>query len=427
MFNKPTLITTKEFTNKNNNSLFIGGANCEYKIKNVKILVLEGDHTQNPPNGYIEGLKSVGDTTDEIVVSSVKGDGNLVEYMELNGVSTGDGGNYTDSKYVRTNYITVEPNQTYYTKPSTNVSYNNYVVYFYDSNKSFLGHRSGLTSEFTTITNTKFIRIDMKKPDGTGNTQEDVNNCDFVVSKYRVSEYIPHQSDKKRLLYYNNETQTWGKPILRQWDSIEKHANGKYYYHQRSGEVVLNGSENWLSLNITNELFNRAYISIPDKKYGVDNFISDKIKFKTNDINKVDIGCAWGNVGNNTIWVTFPKSIDSIGKWKNELQANNVTVVYQLAEEKVYECTNIDLITYNGETNYVVNSGVLSPKSTLKVHNNISNVVSLLQKKVSLLEDKFIQGLKQVLAGDMYSLAELLYPEDFISEEEPSDVPTLLI
>ena len=31
-------------------------------------------------------------------------------------------------------------------------------------------------------------------------------------------------------------------------------------------------------------------------------------------------------------------------------------------------------------------SGAIVPRTTLKVHNNISNVVSLLQKKVSLLE-----------------------------------------
>ena len=44
------------------------------------------------------------------------------------------------------------------------------------------------------------------------------------------------KADKKRLLYYNEETQSWEKPILRQWDSIEKHADGKYYYHVRSIE-----------------------------------------------------------------------------------------------------------------------------------------------------------------------------------------------
>ena len=118
------------------------------------------------------------------------------------------------------------------------------------------------------------------------------------------------------------------------------------------------------------------------------------------------------------------QDIEGFKQW---LQANNVTVVYQLAQEKIYECTNIDLITYANETNYIVECRAIAPKTTLKVHNNISNVVRTLQEKVSLLEDKFIMGLKQVLAGDMYSLATLLYPEDFVSEEESSDVPTLLI
>ena len=80
------------------------------------------------------------------------------------------------------------------------------------------------------------------------------------------------------------------------------------------------------------------------------------------------------------------KGLTSLEEAKQWLQTNPVTVVYQLAQEKVYECTNIDLITYEGETNYIVESGAIAPKSILKVHNNISNVVSLLQKKVSLLE-----------------------------------------
>ncbi|HSQ87406.1 hypothetical protein, partial [Romboutsia sp.] len=35
-----------------------------------KIVILEGDYTQNPPNGYFEGLANVGDGTNELVVSS---------------------------------------------------------------------------------------------------------------------------------------------------------------------------------------------------------------------------------------------------------------------------------------------------------------------------------------------------------------------
>ena len=123
----------------------------------------------------------------------------------------------------------------------------------------------------------------------------------------------------------------------------------------------------------------------------------------------------------------FTSYDNALSKFKENISNSNIVIVYQLAEEKVYECTNIDLITYANETNYIVESGAIAPKTTLKVHNNISNVVNILQEKVSLLENKFIKGLKNDLAGDMYSLAELLYPEDFVSEEEPIDVPTLLI
>ena len=114
--------------------------------QNLQVVLLEGDHTQNPPS-YFEGLKSVGEDVDEIVVSSNNNQPKQIETTDDNSITT-------------------------------------------------------------TIDNPNY------------------------------------QSDKKRLLYYNNETQTWEKPILREWDSIEKHADGKYYYHQRSGEVVLNGSEN---------------------------------------------------------------------------------------------------------------------------------------------------------------------------------------
>ena len=384
------------------------------------VILLEGDHTDKDIS-FFEGLKSVGQDTDEIVVSSVNGNGNLVEYIELNGVSSGAGEDYTNIIYVRTNYITVEPNQTYNIKHSTNVLYKDYVVYFYDSNKSYLGYKFGLTSEFTTVANTKFIRIDMKKADGTANTQEDINNCDFVVSKCKVSEYIPYQSDKKRLLYYNPNTQTWEKPILREWDSIEKHSDGKYYYHKRSGEVVLNGSESWAESEYGTKIpsmYTPFHTMRRAKSYS-NILISNR--FRTLINNAVDEEGISGYiedgyyVGQNWIYINTNKTVAELKQW---LQSNPVTVAYQLAKEEVYECTNLDLITYSGETNLIVNSGAIQPKITLKVLSNVSNVVKLLQEKVSVLENKFINGLKQVLAGDMMSLAHLLYPEDFENNHE---------
>ena len=265
-------------------------------------------------------------------------------------------------------------------------------------------------------------------------TVETVLKNTLITNSKTLNTYTPHQSDKKRLLYYNNETQAWEKPILREWDSIEKHADGKYYYHQRSGEVVLNGSESsWGKSGVNHDskdmlrfYVNANAISTPNNVIG--QIVSDKFNTNSYDgmFNDNIEGISVTQDGKIGIGILKSKlSTQDVAGFKKWLQANNVTVVYQLAEEKVYECTNIDLITYANETNYIVESGAIAPKSILKVHNNISNVVKILQEKVSLLENKFIEGLKQVLAGDMYSLAELLYPEDFREVETENEVMLL--
>ena len=147
--------------------------------------------------------------------------------------------------------------------------------------------------------------------------------CDFYVTNKTYTspnplvKYVMYREDEKRILYYNDETQTWGKPILREWDSIEKHSDNKYYYHVRSEEVP----------------------------------------YTEGDETKVD------HITDMT------------------------TTVKKASTEKVYECTNLDLITYTNETNLLVKSGVLNPKVTLKVKKGIGNVVTLLQNKVAMLED----------------------------------------
>ena len=206
------------------------------------------------------------------------------------------------------------------------------------------------------------------------------------------------KENEKRILYYNDETQTWEKPILKEWDSIEKHADGKYYYHQRSGEVVLNGSENWhrgsnndsktitsyFGCNIPN-IVNNNYVCC-------DNF--PRIDLDVS-LSRYELEGARNSSGN--IYININKarlSEDSLVGFKAWIQANPTTVVYQLAEEKVYECTDLDLITYSGETNLLVKSGVLNPKVTLKVKKGIGNVVTMLQNKVTMLEQMVYDLMK---------------------------------
>lgn len=401
------------------------------------VIILEGDYTQNPPS-YFEGLKSVGqsasnDGADEIVVSSVKGDGNLFDFSKLNGgeFTTLNGKNvykYTDnaSFYFYNGRFKKDTQYTITMTMFRDAGYetkglNLQIEYTDGTSKNF----SFTHSVTQTITSEQGKTI--KKLSGSYNhglkAYIDLDSICLNEGDVAIN-HQPHQTDEKRLLYYNEETQTWEKPILREGDSIEKHANGKYYYHQRSGEVVLNGSEGWTistPLEKTNTIF--AYTNVP-KNILNQYLLCDRFAYEKAldgyDVEGVRI--------NNGVQIRISKSklsTQDVAGFKQWLQANNVTVVYQLAQEKVYECTNIDLITYANETNYIVESGAIAPKSILKVHNNISNVVRILQEKVSLLENKFIEGLKKVLAGDMYSLAELLYPEDFEEVETENNIMLL--
>ena len=366
----------------------------EYITLSKDIIILEGDHTQNPPSGYIEGLKSVGqsattseDGADEIVVSSVT-NGNLFDGKWINGgIGLSNGVDNSWANYIKTSdFESIFGGVKYTYNAKIGVSISNSFVYLYDKDKNFtrtITNPGKLSATFTTFKNEVYCRFAIN---GASLTIDNFEGFELCIGDKTT--YTPHQSDKKRLLYYNEKTQTWEKPILRQWDSIEKHSNGKYYYHQRSGEVVLNGSENWKEFEKSDTHVKTSLIVNNIKNTSI--LICDRFKHY-----ELDYAGVWEYEGVSSINSHYgiiincqasKLSTQDVAGFKQWLQANNVTVVYQLAQEKVYECTNIDLITYANETNYIVESGVLSPKTTLKVHSNISNVVSLLQKKVSLLE-----------------------------------------
>lgn len=357
-------------------------------------IILEGDHTQNPPS-YFEGLKSVGqsattseDGVDEVSVESVNEnllDISMIKYLGDSSANTVPSIQITDSGFSAISniegcgvgYVVEVPLSGDYTLSYTNLT-NATVHYWSNLKNDFIPNLNDLVAGDR-------ISIDFK-PKVSGSFCAD--NIQFSFGK--KLEYTPYQSDKKRLLYYNEETQTWEKPILRQWDSIEKHADGKYYYHQRSGEVVLDGGQgnNWqLEKTNTNTLVLRHPNLKCIKNNENINVICDKFNPVKHSVGWVlDSECIHISIAGELHINISRSNANSLEDALNFLNSTNITVVYQLAQEKVYECTNIDLITYANETNFIVESGAIVPRTTLKVHNNISNVVSLLQKKVSLLE-----------------------------------------
>lgn len=379
------------------------------------IMVLDGDYTNKELPSYFEGLMSVGQDVEEVGFESVNS-GNLFDgELELGGFNIDTGAKeYTDPQFRSTNYISVKPNTTYtLTQPM--------VIYGYDKTYKYIksSYISNKNVTFTTHSNCHYIRFRSFNSDYI-EQYKDLKLMLVEGTKPKV--YTPHQSNKKPLLYYNPTTETWEKPILREWDTIEKHSDGKYYYHKRSEEVVFNGSENGWSIRTDREMEDTQMFTC---NIGGDfvtngndiNLISDKFN-STLDTFAKNVEGFYRVSGYIYIRILKSKlSTQDVAGFKSWLQANPITVVYQIAQEKIYECTNIDLMTYSGETNYIINSGAISPKSLLKVHNNLANVVKILQEKVNLLENTFIAGLKSVLSGDMYALATILYPEDFIQND----------
>ncbi len=388
--------------------------------QNLQVVLLEGDHTQNPPS-YFEGLKSVGqsattseDGADEIVVSSVNENLFDVESYasHINSLNDGVSKVELDGTTLKSILIgTVGKNFFSFNRRGSFIC----TCEFVDATKWRVQSRT-YDSGWTTSQSIKlpFGTYDELKVFSSENTS--IKNIQIKVSETN-SLYVPHKSDKKRLLYYNDETQTWEKPILREWDSIEKHSDGKYYYHQRSAEVVLNGSESWIKDGV--ELENTiqfALMNLP--RIPGTALVCDKFVYA--DVTSVDFE-GIKSYANSSIGIRIFKtklSTQDVNGFKQWLQANNLTVVYQLAQEKVYECTNIDLITYANETNYIVECGAISPKTTLKVHNNISNVVSLLQKKVSLLESdvtSYMITQNRLMLASRYNADNVTFKVDYPS------------
>lgn len=357
-------------------------------LKNFK---LEGRtliiNSQNEEVGAgVEGaiLKSVGEGVDEIVVSTVNKNLLDEDAMILGWINKNDGRFNFDTASKCSNYIYLHKG-TYYLDATVSGTNPGYAIY--SLGKEYIkGGKNGLI----TVDFDCFIRCTI-----------DINTraCLFVGNN--KSKYVPHKSDKKKILYYDTETQSWKKPTLRELDSIEEHSDNKYYYHKRSLQKTLKGEvvENWL-ITSNNEEYISFKINIVGAKptggtspYPVtaksDKFVWQDRAWDVNNISNGE-GFAFSNT-DSYLYVKIYKSkletqnVEGFKKW---LQVNPVTVVYQLAQEEVCECTPIDLIAFENETNYMINSGPIIPKSTFKCESSIGNVINTLKEKVGNLEDK---------------------------------------
>ena len=384
------------------------------QLQGLQILILEGDHTQNPPS-YFEGLMSVGEDVDKIEVLSRNE--NLCPQnflldtkLESTGVTS-----YNKGSIVGKDFIKVLPNTKYSLGDNRGNTLTTKLFGEYDKDKNFIRRiDGGKTGIITTSSDVYYIKVYIY--DTTSNLS--CENIKVQLNKGEVlSEYVPPQQDKKQILFHNSNGELEPIQELHEWDSIEKHSDNKLYYHKRSGKVVLNGSEEFYLVKTTDNTIvfgtDLSKVSINDLKM----ILSDKFNFIGDDIfEQIRIG----NSG-RSIFISILKSklpTQDVAGFKQWLQTNNVTAVYQLAQEEVYELASLHLDSYANETLILCNSGAISPKMEFSITSHINELVKAYGERINLLEEKVYQYMvtqNRMQLASTYSADSVTFKVDYFS------------
>ena len=391
-----------------------------------KTLIVNDENVEVEAGTEGAKLLSVGQDVDKIEVSSVKSDGNLFDTSSLKGVTINGatGEEAISNDWTCTDFINTKLGETYQFIRGTGATSggnDGYVyLYLYDVNKRYLGIRPDIGLNLV-----KYVIIDERVKYFRMAIKYNVNTVNGVAifKSTEPKPYTPHQSDKKQILFYNENGELEPITELHEWDSIEKHSDNKWYYHKRSGKVVLNGSEDWnyptgQDGNNTILLYSRISDAKINQNYPIcDRFNGTYLNIweSTTDIEGILIN------HNKDCILRISKSKlstqDAEG-FKQWLQANNVTVVYQLAEEKVYELAPLHLDSYANETLILCNSGAISPKMEFSITSHINELVKAYGERVNLLEEKVYQYMvtqNRMQLASTYSADSVTFKVDYFS------------
>ena len=322
--------------------------------KNVRLL--EGDCT-NLYYPYFEGLRSTFDNvlvTEEMVQQGLEKAENLGKYkcnVKVRGKNLLKNTNYEN---ITINGVTgiITSNTTRLTSDfikmpiSKNITVFNddkfkVAIRFYDVNKKYI-----YLKEFTDFINSKpnsiktisninamFFRVIITKIDDT----ETIAVNDLLNNKMQIEEGTVATSYEP--YYERTETVYLNSPLLK-GDEIVVKEDGLYHYH-KTNKVVLNGSESWninsSQIGVNTLLFgftlgfSLEYSCKPQSYLLSDAFVSNK-GYESNwasDTESIYINT------NKAIYFRINKlklSTQDLTGFKQWLQANPVTVVYELAE-----------------------------------------------------------------------------------------------
>lgn len=394
---KNDLYVNKDLTNVKNSNVINQLTNSKNGMING--LTLQGKTMYKRANGTVTDtwesgvtLLSAGEDNqnkiDILSTSTTKNRFDKDSVFVNKGIQNSDGAIIDANNNIISNYCLVESNTTY---KKINVEYG--TIWFYDEKKRYVSFLSvnGETT-FTTPTNCRFLIMNLTSVNNIGTL-----STIMLIKSTESDVYELYKGDKTEIL----TTQP-----LRQWDSID--SNG--VVNRGSGQVVLNGSENWQLANTGSTTAITFFTRITDYKgFARDNLKNNKLPVKF-DINNE---CLFGEImESQTLYITKLKSnltTQDFAGFKTWLSQNPVTVVYQLATPTT-ENTNKTLNLSCYENGFlVVNSGLVNPEinfnyptsiygSIFTIADGIGNIRENIEKTFTPKEDT---GLLATLVGQV--------------------------
>lgn len=212
--------------------------------------------------------------------------------------------------------------------------------------------------------------------------------------------------DNKKIKYKNNNCK-WENVVLHGLpngicDTIEKHTDGKYYYHKRCNKIVFDGSEEWQERSDIGLVGNYRWFQYNlygyNRRLGEVNYTNDRVypypQFNASaSMQNYPLGTIGlsGDTKYNILSIKIDKS--SLREFKQWLTENPLTFIYELAKEEIYECSNIDVKLFEGNTFVRSTSGPVVPSSIdFEISDSVGNIVNSLKSRLNNLENLIVEN-----------------------------------
>lgn len=289
---------------------------------------------------------------------------NLWDEKYLNGYYSSTGNFVSANNQICTeNYIKVVPNETYWLGVYSYVL----AICLYDKNQKFINRisftlstKNGIT--YTTDDKTHYIKINFS--DNYGDTYKN----DIIIAKSSMpTDYEP----------YKSQVATF--PLGEGEKLMEGSYTGEDGIHNARKQVIFDGSsdEDWhiWALNATN--VERFFINLTHSTNSPANTLCSHFNFQNNNLDEEHFRWSSSSLGYNQFMIYINKtrlSDVTVAGIKGYLQANPITVEYELAEPETVPYTEEQQEAWN-------------KIKALRTYKNITNITSDAYVKVTYMRD----------------------------------------